>query len=104
MDSQLQAGLMSAVANGQWTQTRLRRAGLVESSECKLCGTEDGTPWHRHHCAATCEQRGNIEEDNECKLFLQRMDPAARHLLDTKALLAPIDLGTSTANQECTFE
>ena len=57
------ASLHSAVVNGQWTQSRLHRAKLVESDLCKLCGEAKGTPIHRHQCQATAAHREECTND-----------------------------------------
>ena len=53
--------LKSAMANRQWTQQRLHKAGLSDSNICQLCvGGEDGdqvgTHLHRFFCPTTKQQ------------------------------------------------
>ena len=47
-----------------------------------------GTPEHRHCCPTTRESRGDCIRDSECDRFITNMAPSARHLLQTRALLA----------------
>ena len=45
--AQEQGQLRSAMCSGQWTQSRLHKAGLAESPLCSLCGKANGTLAHR---------------------------------------------------------
>ena len=57
--------LKSAMANRQWTQQRLHKAGLSDSNLCQLCvgcenGDQVGTHLHRFFCPATKQQVLNL--------------------------------------------
>ena len=57
--------LKSAMANRQWTQQRLHKAGLSDSNLCQLCvgcenGDQVGTHLHRFFCPATKQQVRNL--------------------------------------------
>ena len=57
--------LKSAMANRQWTQQRLHRAGLSDSNLCQLCagcehGDQVGTHLHRFFCPVTQHQVRNL--------------------------------------------
>ena len=55
----------SAMANRQWTQQRLHRAGLSDSNLCQLCagcehGDQVGTHLHRFFCPVTQHEVRNL--------------------------------------------
>ena len=95
--------LRSALCNGQWTQSRLCRAGLAKDGICRLCLAVEGTPAHRHCCKVTELQRGQCTEDKECDSFVQKMDDGARHLLATRGLLAATSMNGHAPNKEGTL-
>ena len=95
--------LRTAVCNGQWTNSRLHRAGLTSNKDCKLCNAAIGSLERRHHCTRTSAARGKCIADNECDDFLRQLRPEARHLLMTRAMLAMPNLGAHAPNAESTF-
>ena len=54
-DNKYASDLLSAVCNGQWTNSRLHRAGLSDDKHCNLCLDETGSPEHTHVCPRTKE-------------------------------------------------
>ena len=95
--------LRSAASNGQWTQDRLVRAGLAECQLCKLCLKDKGTLLHRHRCQVTAEARGSCTPNAACATLVSKLRPEQRHLLETRALLAEVDLSQHKPTTEATF-
>ena len=103
MENKHVCALRSAVTNGQWTNERLHKADLHDNKLCGLCNDGIGSLAHRHVCTVTAEARGRCTYDQECDRFISRLDEGARHLLQTRALLATLDLEGHRPNKDATF-
>ena len=73
------------------------------ASSADSCNDGIGSLAHRHVCAVTAEARGKCTNDQECDRFISRLSEGARHLLQTRALLATLDLEGHRPNKEATF-
>ena len=86
------AALTSAVANGQWPQTRLKSAHFTEDSRCQLCLSSAGTLCHRRSCPITAKARGDLYLPKHLVPVYNALTADQRKLLLNRALLAPVDL------------
>ena len=64
---------------------------------------EVGNLKHRHHCEVTAHMRAHCNKDEPCDRFIDNLSPGARHLLQTRALLAAPDVSGYKPNKEGTF-
>ena len=90
--------LKSALANRQWTQQRLHKAGLSDSNLCQLCvGCEDGdlgTHLHRFFCPTTKQQVRSLTPSwirDRLNTFNGSLSPV-EHCALVRGMVAPLPI------------
>ena len=82
--------LVSAVAGGQWTQSRKSKIDLAAAREvdllCQLCHNAEGTLLHRWECSCTLPEGGWLQLEDELVPLVADLPPARRDLLRTRGL------------------
>ena len=108
--AELQGQLRSMVADGQWPQDRLYKAGLVDSPICLACGEVNGT---MHHRCWACPTNDGFRFQYDIPRFLQvakTQDSGPWCSFFTRALLAstvcdaPLALDEAAAEQSLQWE
>ena len=79
--------LASAMNGGQWPQIRKAKvtSWKIEDTRCQLCFAELGTLQHRHHCAATAEQRCTKPPPRQANLAHTALNEDRLQLLKSRA-------------------
>ena len=97
------ASLISAAANGQWPQTRLKSAHFTEDARCQLCLSSEGTLCHRRSCPLTAKARGDLSLPKHLAPVFDSLTTEQRKLLLNRGILAPVDLSAHPPGQEDSF-
>ena len=89
--------LVSAMAGGQWPQTRKARieAWNIEDKRCQLCKEENGTLAHRFNCKATRPQNGWPQHPKLANFAMERLGPRRKEIMQIQGLACvktPIDV------------
>ena len=83
------AWLVSAYVGGQWTQARRAAVPAWHSDpRCALCQAAIGTLLHRRTCPSIVPHGGWPTVNGDAQTFIDRLEPARRTLLQTRAQLA----------------
>lgn len=81
------AYLRSAIAGGQWVQTRIAAVpGWSDDRRCQLCLGANGTLSHRLVCPALVPDGGWQPPPPECNTIADTLSPARLELLGTRGL------------------
>ena len=88
--------LVSAIAGGQWTQTRKARVTSwnILDKKCQLCNEEDGTLAHRFTCRATCPPGGRAPPPKQAKFAMARLGERRKEILRLQGIVCanvPVD-------------